>query len=603
MAHLTLDHGTVNIADDTPRSRAGSKYCYLLPKLARAEAARGATKDALTFRLLNELAAAIDHAASAFESARPSALPAIYTYFGQFLNHDISAPAGTPDFRQLTKLSIDKMHNRGDVEPHVIESNPDLIALMSAQRAPSSDMVVDALVNLHPAPMQLHSLYGAGPGNDGEGADAIYAADGITFALAKVAKDDKMTADERQRFAGRRALPFDHRRNTKEGVTFIADRRNDENLILSQLHLAFMLFHNTAVDQLRQQNPPPVDLFKAAQELVRWHYQWCILHDYLPKLVPNLPASPRGLLTTPGQVPLEFTSAAFRFGHSMVSKRYNYNEVFSFGGRQGPATLSQLFNFTSPGGMGTDTQSAAPEPIPEQLPESWIIDWGNFIDAGPQATTADKIDPVISPEMSALPGSIPEIAMHAGLKAIAYRNLRRGFHRFIASGQELAGALGIPLLTHDEMKSFFTADGDYRPGISELSPDLLEDGSELFTRTPAWFYFLCEARLRADGQALGPTAAAIVGETIQGLLHADLASVVHAEEWRMDAGEEPTADTLWSSCRFNQQVSGVCRRSPPLAQFHAGITAASQLLRHVGSTITPRTGAGRCEDLPKFAVT
>ena len=130
------------------------------------------------------------------------------------------------------------MHNRGDVEPHVIESNPDLIALMSAQRAPSSDMVVDALVNLHPAPMQLHSLYGAGPGNDGEGADAIYAADGITFALAKVAKDDKMTADERQRFAGRRALPFDHRRNTKEGVTFIADRRNDENLILSQLHLA-----------------------------------------------------------------------------------------------------------------------------------------------------------------------------------------------------------------------------------------------------------------------------------------------------------------------------------------------------------------------------
>ena len=78
---------------------------------------------------------------------------------------------------------------------------------------------------------------------------------------------------------------------------------------------------------------------------------------------------------------------------------------------------------------------------------------------------------------------------------------------------------------------------DYRPGISGLGPELVADNSELFERTPAWFYFLCEARLRSDGQALGPTAGAIVAETLLGLLLADRSSMLHAEhgEWTPSA--------------------------------------------------------------------
>ena len=537
MSNINLDHGTVGFAEDAPHAVTTSKYCYMLPHLARAEAARGEEKDRASFAMLNSLAAAMDHVASAFETARPSRLPAIYTYFGQFLNHDISAPAGTPGFRSLTKMSIDKIEDRALIEPSVIENNPDLVALMSVQRAPSSELVVKSLINLHPLPMQLNSLYGGGPAEQRAGGKPIYAADGMKFALARVSPVENMTDAERRSFAARGALPFDLQRDTKIGITFIADRRNDENLILSQLHLALMLFHNRVVDVLRPRCATPEQTFAAARDLVRWHYQWCILKDYLPKIAPHAPSAPKGFLIEPGKVPLEFTSAAFRFGHSMVSKRYNYNEIFSTGGREGPATLTQLFNFTSPGGMGMDPLDFPRTVPPEQLPETWVIDWRRFIAVGPQATAADKIDPVISAEMSSLPGRIPDMKVDAGLKAIAYRNLRRGYHRFIASGQELAKALGIPRLEKTELQSIFMGDGDYRPGISGLGPELVADNSELFERTPAWFYFLCEARLRSDGQALGPTAGAIVAETLLGLLLADRSSMLHAEhgEWTPSA--------------------------------------------------------------------
>jgi hypothetical protein len=68
-------------------------------------------------------------------------------------------------------------------------------------------------------------------------------------------------------------------------IALIGDPRNDENLIASQLHLGFLRFHNAVVDyvetELGLSGSPPDQLFAEAQQIVRWHYQWIPIHEFL----------------------------------------------------------------------------------------------------------------------------------------------------------------------------------------------------------------------------------------------------------------------------------------------------------------------------------
>src|SRR5262249_2688994 len=106
------------------------------------------------------------------------------------------------------------------------------------------------------------SLYGAGPANQ----PYLYENDGVQLRLGPGGHD-------LERNAAGRAL--------------IGDPRNDENVIVSQLHVIFVKFHNAVVCKLKQEHPlfGCDDLFKLAQRTVRWHYQWVVIHDFLPRLV------------------------------------------------------------------------------------------------------------------------------------------------------------------------------------------------------------------------------------------------------------------------------------------------------------------------------
>ena len=68
-------------------------------------------------------------------------------------------------------------------------------------------------------------------------------------------------------------------------MALTGDPRNDENLIVSQLHLAFLKFHNAVVNDLRAGGTHPADLFDEAQRRVRWHYQWLLVHHFLSAIV------------------------------------------------------------------------------------------------------------------------------------------------------------------------------------------------------------------------------------------------------------------------------------------------------------------------------
>jgi hypothetical protein len=66
---------------------------------------------------------------------------------------------------------------------------------------------------------------------------------------------------------------------------FLGDPRNDEHVIIAGMHCAFLLFHNKAVDALRLDGHAEADVFAAARRATTWHYQWLVLREFLPVIV------------------------------------------------------------------------------------------------------------------------------------------------------------------------------------------------------------------------------------------------------------------------------------------------------------------------------
>ena len=423
-----------------------SSYSYLFPDLADApDAGRFAgTDDEGTIERLRAFEKACRIGNPLFAPpALTFDLPAVYTYFGQFLNHDISAPVGG------------LLQNLGEVPPLGIVGTVDLPGLGKDWRADVAT-ILRHFVNEHGRPLSLASLYGDGPGSSDPETKALYEEEGRRFRLAGAYRvPDEILAEMTKLFdiafhaEGAPDIP----RNGK--LPLIADRRNDGNLILSQLHLAFVLFHNKVVRALEERGTPGDQVFDKARDLVTRHYHWLILNDFLPALLsksvlarPLSEWKPRPL--PPGTVPMEFTTAAFRFGHSMVGRSYDFNANFGRGGRlESKATLQQLFMFTSERGMG-DPEGRIP-----QLPDHWVIDWDRLTRPRPSGSPddasgqAERIDLDFAPDMLNAAGDA-RIVEHG---SIFFRNLLRGFHRRIPFGQELAKACGVELLDDEEIRS------------------------------------------------------------------------------------------------------------------------------------------------------
>ncbi|NJS38370.1 MAG: hypothetical protein HC783_04390 [Rhodobacteraceae bacterium] len=502
-----LEDGT-----EAPMPRGGkvpsrSAYSYLFPDLADAPDAGcfQGTDDIGTIQRLKEFEKAFDPGNPLFAPpALTFDLPAAYTYFGQFLNHDISAPVGG------------LLQNLGQVPPVGIigTANPD--GLGKDRRADVAT-ILQHFMNEHARPLSLASLYGDGPGSDDERIKALYEPDG-SFHLAKVFP---VPPDILAETTKRPANALDHAKNApdipRSGLLpLIADRRNDGNLILSQLHLAFLMFHNKAVAKLTTLGASSKAVFTKARDLVTKHYHWLILNDFLPAILsrsvlakPLADWTPRSLPAW--TVPFEFTTAAFRFGHSMVGRSYDYNANF---GRENKladrATLAQLFSFTSARQMG-DPWGRIP-----QLPDHWVIDWDRMTrsdaPANPKDASgrAERIDLVLAPDMLSEAGD----ARITEQGSILLRNLLRGFHRRMPFGQKLATACGVQILPREKIRAAMPQ----RPSPSGTYPAKIADALGILDETPAWLYFLCEAKVLEDGTRIGPTASQIIADTILSLL-------------------------------------------------------------------------------------
>jgi hypothetical protein len=502
----SLFHGTTPATPQVEGAGASqSGYCFLYPDLAQREdvGCFAGTSAALSYKRLVAFEKASREPLSA-PPVLPMRLPPVYTYFGQFVNHDISAPVG--DVVTLAESPQGVGVIGTDLPP----------GLDRSQRA-APDVILDFFVNEQANPMALDSLYGDGPDSGDPGIRALYQEDGKRFRLGVTRTEDAQVFIDKgknpARVVHQTGAPDILRRN---GKPLIADHRNDENLIVSQLHLALLLFHNKAVTVLEATEADPADCFAQARQLVTLHYHWLILNDYLPNLL-----SPQALQTPLTQrpqklpsartVPLEFTTAAFRFGHSMVGSFYDFNANFGRGGRleRDGASLIELFTFTTHRNMGKPNAATLP------LPDHWVIDW-NRMTRRPRATPgpggAERIDLTFAPDMLNAMGT-SEVALHG---SILFRNLMRGFQRRIAFGQELAQACGLVPMTADQLRAALPDVNPAHPGAKSLRATAEEMG--MLEQMPAWLYFLCEARHFEQGEKLGPTASHIIADTMVGLM-------------------------------------------------------------------------------------
>lgn len=357
---------------------------------------------------------------SASNAVGDSDVPAGFTFVGQFIDHDITLD---------TVSRLDRFADPGSIENG---------------RTPNLD---------------LDCVYGRGP-------------EATPFQY----KDGKLITDRRtdQHLGGK----FDDLpRHSRNKTAIIGDPRNDENVFISQLQLSFLKFHNAMVDEVGE--------FEKAREHVIHYYHRMIIEDFLPRIIePNL----LNELCNNGRayylrsehhrshgrpcMPVEFSVAAYRYGHSQVRQTYHLNDAF------------KDVHFFNTGGF---------------RPPVTRIDWKYLfeVDSGFNPLMTRKIDTKLPGELMNLPARIA-----SNPSSLAARNLSRGRTFRLPSGQAIAGQM---------VRDGLLAEADVLPVHGDIAAQGLKE-------TPLWYYVLQEAQELGSGNKLGPVGGRIVGEVIVGLI-------------------------------------------------------------------------------------
>ncbi|WP_426609509.1 peroxidase family protein [Bradyrhizobium sp. McL0616] len=424
-----------------------------------------------------------------------SGIPALYTYLGQFIDHDLTFdPDGSFQKQKDPNATIDF-------------------------RTPAFD---------------LDNVYGRGPGDQ----PYMYDTDQKSFLLG-----DPLTLGS----AGARDL-----QRNGAGRALIGDPRNDENSIVSQLQGLFLRFHNHLVARHPHQE------FQEVQKLVRHHYQYMVVNDFLPRIINKdvLSALKTGThydrkklafftkLASPF-LPVEFSIAAYRLGHSMVRPGYRLND----------ATLLPIFP------LPAEVKPGFPEGFTgfRKLITDWGIDWGRFIDIDTRSygsktlddahkvanfkrlQLAYRIDTALVDPLGSLP---PAVASNPS--SLALRNLKRSREFNLPTGQAVAVRMGAPVLHDDHILIGQAVDGG--------KPDSIVKVAGIFAgNCPLWSYILAEAmqnlqtpaptlpvteaNIAVNTPQLGPVGGRIVAEVFLGLLFADSGSYLNENpDWKPPTG-------------------------------------------------------------------
>ncbi len=373
--------------------------------------------------------------------------------------------------------------------------------------------------NFRTTAFDLDSVYGNGP----QGSPELYdqSSGDIKFRVEVIPGSE--TASRKG------AVRYDLPRGANN-TALIGEGRNDENVVISQLHLAMLRFHNALVVRLRGTpmlaSASPEQLFQMAQRQVRWHYQWIVLNEFLPLTIGpervadilqngtkfytiNDPFSSNRFRDRERKalIPIEWAVAAYRFGHSQVRPSYRLNF--------GPDGGSPFFAFAFDDTFDPNDPDPGDLRGGKRAPRRFV-DWQTFFNFGDgNARPNKKIDVKLSSVLMHLLGSRgPAPGMPSdGVQSLASRNLMRHVNFGLPSGQAIARVMGAPVLAPAQ--------------LAELEHYRMDRS------TPLWYYILKEAQLMQNGERLGPVGGRIVGEVFIELLRADRSSYLASERhWR-----------------------------------------------------------------------
>jgi Animal haem peroxidase len=311
-------------------------------------------------------------------------------------------------------------------------------------------------------------------------------------------------------------------------TAFLADPRNDENIFIAGLHCAHMLFYNRVLSHLDDIDLSPYpaaqdadlsnihDQFLIARQITLWHYQWLLVNEHLPQIAGQ--AMVNNVLSNGNKfykpqagnafMPIEFSAACYRFGHSMVRPSYRVNFTSGSGDSTSPSAnpfFALVFDAKAPNFSGP-IDNDRDDILGGYLAARRYVGWQTLFDFGDGHMRHNKkIDTKLSSIMFDLP--MQHIAPPQKTPSVlAQRNLLRQLTWALPSGQQVAKAMGVPPLKPGDMG-----------GIKDV---YLGFGSS----TPLWYYILAEAKTVSGGVTLGPIAGRIVTETLIGLLRTDTSS-------------------------------------------------------------------------------
>ncbi len=456
--------------------------------------------------------------------AEESGIPALYTYLGQFVDHDLTF---------------------------------DPASSLQQQNDP------DGLVDYRTPKFDLDNVYGRGPDDQPYLYDFSSGSDKAKFVLGK-----PLTGAPAINPPARDLARNDtHVPTGQNARAIIGDPRNDENALVSQLQSLFLRFHNRLIEDKKLS-------FADAQRALRFHYQWMLINDFLVKLVnkdtlhkvfPHL-ASGKSIgddrpvlqfyhAKNDAFMPLEFSVAAYRFGHSMVRPGYRLNDgntLLPIFGETGPPTRPlSLRGFMAPA-------------------DDWALDWARFIDINtrpngvmldddgkidgkapsPQQLAENKrrlqlayrIDTSIVFPLGLLPPDVADLI----IPSLAERNLVRGWRLRLPTGQAIAKAMGIEPLKKILIGKF--QDQVDAININDLKDDKGQPVRAFQDNCPLWTYCLAETHnhtvpglFGVKSKLLGPVGGRIVAETFAGLLVKDSQSFFGQDpRWKPSIGDGTT---------------------------------------------------------------
>lgn len=419
-----------------------------------------------------------------------SGIPSLYTYLGQFVDHDLT----------FDPSSIGQKHKD-----------------------------VDALVDFRTPAFDLDSVYGRGPDDQ----PYMFAEDKKSFLFGSAIQGGDPAAKDLLRAGpgGSRAI--------------IGDPRNDENSIVSQLHGLFLRFHNRVVTE------HPTWSFEQVEESVRFHYQFVVLNDFLTRIVHSKVLA---ALKVQGHydrrrleffrpqhdpfMPVEFAGACYRLGHSMVRPGYRMNDNVL------------LPIFPVPPDFPDGLTGFRKMPADRGIDWGRFIDLDVRTYDGTDAQNkkrlqfAYRLDTSLVNPLANLPLPVASDPPHS----LAGRNLIRSLRLGLPTGQRVARAMRVePLRDKDILIGKATgAAGDAVP-INDKS---LKLGKVFAENCPLWSYILAEAMRNAQPvkipvkekvtittQRLGPVGGRIVAEVFLGLLFGDPSSFLNVEPlWQPASG-------------------------------------------------------------------